>query len=156
MSLSSVHSINGTVSPIRVMLDAMNDGNISLIFDEAHATRVLWARRPRDGRTARIGGPHARPVAHVRQGARGVRWCVPVFWLFAVFALYDYRRCMPSTHKRRTLFRVQTCVTRETMVSTLCPPASTAFIRQHEYNSLRGHSPAPRIKGPTSHHDILL
>ena len=61
--------------------------------------------------------------------------------------------CLQPTRKGR--FSESRHVSRETMVSTLCPPASTPFIRQHDYNSSRGHSPAPRIKGPTSHHDIL-
>ena len=85
-------------------------GTVTQTWSSRKRTQRRW--RPRDGRTARVRGPRARLVTHVRRGARGIRWCVPVFWLFAVFALYDYRRCMPSTHKRRTLFKVQTCITR--------------------------------------------
>ena len=112
-----------------------------------HATGVLWSWRPLDGwRCVRLHtfdkALEASDGAYLSSGS-----LQPSRFMITADA------CLKPTREGR--FSESRHVSRETMVSTLCPPASTPFIRQHEYNSSRGHSPAPRIKGPTSRHDIL-
>ena len=39
--------------------------------------RVIWTWQLWNARVAWVRGPCARLVAHIRQGPRGLRWCVP-------------------------------------------------------------------------------
>ena len=72
VTTESVYNIDGTVAPIRAMVDAMDEifpaRNAHMVVDEAHATGIYgWSRH---GRTAWVGEPCACPVAHLRQGPR--------------------------------------------------------------------------------------
>ncbi|KAH9990096.1 hypothetical protein BJV77DRAFT_634869 [Russula vinacea] len=127
---------------------AMNEvyaGNTNLVVKEA--TQCRW--RPRDGRTARVRGPRARLVTHGEalepEASDGAFLSSGSLQSSRFMITAD--ACLQPTREGR--FSKSRHVSREPMVTTLCPPPSTPFTQQHEYNSLRVHFPARRIKGPT-------
>jgi len=88
VAVESVYSMDGTVAPIRAMVDAMDEifpaRNAHLVVDEAHATgRYGPGGR---GMVAQLGVDHR---AHLRQGPRSVRWCVFVRSLITVIPVLN-------------------------------------------------------------------